>query len=201
VQKMFAAILSIFVLSYFQINAASAYEGEYQGITRNQEIIQALNILKNTDAKWVIDVAKGNNKSQRPIRIMFQDLEKMSPAYKTFEAVTCVDANNKIYIFINSKHKEAPIQALAALLSHEVLHQDDVNSILEETKAWTNEAKTWNMFVKKNPELASTEGKLVKRLNKLATIYRKKGRDGIFNKIKSIPAYKNLAVSAAAANE
>ena len=185
-------------MSIIQINTVSAYDGEYQGITNNEEIIQALDILKDTDAKWVIDIVKGDNHSQRPVRIMFRKLEKMNPAYRTYEALTCVDDNDKIYIFINSKHKEAPTEALAALLSHEVLHQDDVNSILEETRAWTNEAITWSAFTKNNPSLVNAPGKLVKRLNKLASIYKSTGREGIQKKVMSIPAYKDLAMSAAA---
>ena len=35
----------------------------------------------------------------------------------------------RLYILVNSRHKYAPRGALAALLSHEALHQDEYNSL------------------------------------------------------------------------
>ncbi len=196
-QKFSGITLGIFLFLFSFINTAEGFDGEYKEITRSEKINKALDSLKNTSAKWVIKTVKGNNLSGRPIRIMFRKLEKMNPAYKTFEALTCVDSTDKIYIFINSKHKDAPVEAIATLLTHEVLHQDAENSIAEETKAWSNEAIYWTEFTAKNPSLANAPGGLVKRLNILAAIYRKQGTSGIHKKVMSIHAYKNLEMASA----
>ena len=46
------------------------------------------------------------------------------------------------YIYINPKHEAAPPAALAALLAHEALHQDEYNSLSEEEKEkWRGRSK------------------------------------------------------------
>ncbi len=195
--RKFLIIAAIAVLFLPVRVSAYDFNDEYRQVTNNQTIINALNSLKNTEAKWVINTVKGDNISKQPIKIMFRKLGKMNPAYKTHEALTCLDASDKIYIFINSKHKNAPVEAIATLLTHEALHQDGENSIAEETKAWTNEAVNWIAFTKRNPSLVNSTAPLVKRLNKLAKIYRTSGVNGIHKKVMSIPAYKNLEMASA----
>lgn len=190
-------ILSCFLFLFCSSDLAKGYNEEYKEVTRNTIIINALESLKNIEANWVINTVKKDNSSDRPIRIMFRKLEKMNPEYSSYEALTCIDSTGKIYIFINSKHKNAPVEAIATLITHEVLHQDEENSIAEEVRAWTNEAVNWIAFTKKNPSLVNESCILVKRLNKLASIYREKGIEGIHKKVMSIPAYKNLEMASA----
>lgn len=196
-QKFSVIILGVFFILFSHIKTAPGFEGEFQNITRDESIIKALNVLKTPRTCWVIDAIRGENASHYPMRIMFRKLEKMNPAYASYEALTCVDSIGKIYIFINSKHKDAPAEAIATLLTHEVLHQDEENSIAEETEAWTNEALYWTAFVKRDPSLVNRPGKLVKRLNTLASIYKKNGERGIQRKVMSIPAYDKLDMASA----
>lgn len=49
------------------------------------------------------------------------------------------------------KHSTPPAIALAALLSHEAIHQDEYNSLSEETYAWTMEAAVWSELLELYP--------------------------------------------------
>lgn len=69
----------------------------------------------------------------------------------------------KLYIYINPKHEYAPPGAIAALLAHEAIHQDEYNSLSEETYAWTMEAVVWTEILKMFPESNNLESALVTR--------------------------------------
>ena len=60
---------------------------------------------------------------------------------------------------------DAPKEALAALLSHEAIHQDKDNSINEETYCWTLEAAVWTNMCDKNEKLQEIAHPLVDREN------------------------------------
>ena len=95
---------------------------------------------------------------------MFKDLSELNEAYKTFDAVGW-KKKGRLYIYINPKHENAPPGALAALLAHEALHQDEYNSLTEETYAWTMEAIVWNEILKQFPESNNLDSPLVTREN------------------------------------
>ena len=78
---------------------------------------------------------------------------------------------NKLNIYINEKHKDAPPEALAALLSHEAIHQDEENSLNEETYAWTLEAAVWTQLTEDNPSLEKISHPLVERENVLKKLF------------------------------
>ena len=80
---------------------------------------------------------------------------------------------DKLYIFINIKHQDAPKEALASVLSHEALHQDELNSINEETYCWTLEAAVWNNFTEQNPSLEEISHPLVMRENTIKRLFIK----------------------------
>ena len=48
-------------------------------------------------------------------------------------------------------------------MAHEALHQDDFNSLNEETYAWTLEAAVWTQLSDDNPELEKISHPLVER--------------------------------------
>ena len=79
----------------------------------------------------------------------------------------------KLFIYINPKHQAAPPAALAALLSHEALHQDEYNSLSEETFAWTMEAVVWIDLLEIYPECNVESNALVKRENTLKKLFEK----------------------------
>ncbi len=106
-------------------------------------------MLKDTEhGMFSRNAILGNNLSGKPVKIEFRDLGQINQEYATFDALGWKKGKN-LYIYINNKHKNAPAGALAALLAHEALHQDEYNSLAEETYAWTMEAVVWNDITKK----------------------------------------------------
>ncbi|MFA6990406.1 MAG: hypothetical protein WC197_10085, partial [Candidatus Gastranaerophilaceae bacterium] len=96
----------------------------------------------------------------------------------------------------NQKHSNAPPEALAALLSHEALHQDEYNSLNEETYAWTMEATVWHEILQKYPELKNNSNfsELVNRentLNKLLEVSNFSNKL-IRNAVSTNPGYQGL---------
>lgn len=154
--------------------AFAADKYDYNRVTGNSKIIETLELLAKTNNQEILAQIFGENQTKAPVKIMFRDLAQISYDCRNFDALTCVDRNGNLYILINIKHKDAPIEAIACLLSHEVIHQDTISSINEETQGWINEAKTWISMKKLNPELKNINSDncaLVKRLNKIEEMY------------------------------
>lgn len=163
------------VLLFFGIKpAAFSSEDVYSDVTTNQKLLNTLHVLKTHDdiSRRVLNVIAGDNLSRKPIKIMFYDLSRMGYDFAKMDAVACKRRNSdRIYILINSVHKNAPVEALASLLSHETIHQDDDSSIKEEITGWTNEATSWISYNGTNSSLKNNKCALVKRLNTLAGMY------------------------------
>ena len=121
-------------------------------------------MLKETSGEYSRKAIIGYNLTQRPIQIEFKDLSELNPAYSSYDAVGW-KKKKRLFIYINPKHRNAPPGALAALLAHEALHQDEYNSLTEETYAWTMEATTWCEILNKFPESNNLESPLVTREN------------------------------------
>ena len=125
--------------------------------------------------------------------IEFRDLGTINPDYAKFDALGW-KKNKQLFIFINPRHKDAPPGALAALLSHEALHQDEYNSLAEETYAWTMEASVWYEIVKLYPESNDELHPLVVRENTLKKLFERGGYSNKYIKktVMSNEGYKNL---------
>ncbi len=145
---------------------------EYSKVSKEQIFHVALDMLKGTTGDFSRKAILGNNITQHPVKIEFKDLSEIDPAYSTFDAIGW-KKKGRLYIFINPKHQYAPPGALAALLSHEALHQDEYNSLSEETYAWTMEAIVWTEILKIYPESNDVESSLVTRENILKQLLEK----------------------------
>ena len=145
---------------------------EYKSVTKYQIFHVALDMMKNTTAEFSRKAILGYNLTQRPIKIEFRDLSELNEAYSSFDAVGW-KKSKRLYIYINPKHESAPPAALAALLAHEALHQDEYNSLSEETYAWTMEANVWYEMLKRYPESNTLESALVTRENVLKQLLEK----------------------------
>ena len=101
------------------------------------------------------------------------------------------------YVYINPKHEYAPPGALAALLAHEAIHQDEYNSLNEETYAWTMEAVVWNEILKRFPESNNLDSALVTRENILKQLLEKGNYTNKYIKktVYANEGYKNLPIS------
>ena len=169
---------------------------EYAKVSKEQIFHVALDMLKDTSGEFSRKAILGYNITQYPVKIEFKDLSQIDPAYATFDAIGW-KKRGKLYIFINPKHEYAPPGALAALLSHEALHQDEYNSLSEETYAWTMEAVVWDEILKKYPESNDLESSLVTRENILKQLLEKGNYTNKYIK-KTVFAnngYKNLPLT------
>lgn len=168
---------------------------QYKGVTKEIKIIQAIEIMKGSLGSFSRDAILGNNPTGQRIGISFKDLSTINPQYGNFEALGW-KRKGKLYIYINQKHSDAPAAALAALLSHEALHQDELNSLNEETYAWTMEASVWTQLVDRDPTLATIHSPLVSREDTLRDLFIKGNYTNkyIRKTVFSNPGYQNLPI-------
>lgn len=171
------AMLFFCLIFFCATPSAFAEENDYTDITSNQKIINTLNTLKNHNSQTqeTLNIILGDNLSRQQIKIMFYDFAALGSAFEDMDAVACKKrGSDRIYILINNIHQDAPVEAIASILTHETIHQDDISSLEEETTGWTNEAKAWISYKETNAKLNninSENSPLVKRLNTLAEMY------------------------------
>ncbi|MFI3300096.1 MAG: hypothetical protein R3Y28_01625 [Candidatus Gastranaerophilales bacterium] len=165
----------------------------YKDTGKSEIIYVALDLLKNTNGEFSRNAILGNNLSGRPVKIEFKDLSTINKAYATFDALGWKKGKN-LYIYINPRHESAPAIALAALLAHEALHQDEYNSLAEETYAWTMEASVWNELSEVYPEFKNVMHPLVSRENTLEKLFIRGNYSSKYIKktVTTNNAYKNL---------
>ena len=169
---------------------------EYKDISNEQIFHVALDMLKDTSGEFSRKALLGYNITQKPVKVMFKDLSEINEAYSSFDAVGW-KKRGKLYVYINPKHEYAPPGALAALLAHEALHQDEYNSLSEETYAWTMEAIVWTEILKRYPESNNLESALVTRENILKQLLEKGNHTNKYIKktVYANEGYKNLPLT------
>lgn len=166
----------------------------YKNISKDHIIYVALDMLRGTNGDFSRKAIMGNNLSGKPVKIEFRDLGSIKPEYAEFDALGWKKGKS-LYIYINPKHKDAPPAAIAALLAHEALHQDEYNSLAEETYAWTMEAAVWCELVKIYPESNDDNlHPLVTRENTLKKLFERGDYTNKYIKktVFSNPGYKEL---------
>lgn len=166
----------------------------YKDVGKEEVFFVALDMLKDVEeGMFSRNAILGNNLSERPVKISFKNLGEINQSYANFDALGWKKGKN-LYIYINTKHQDAPAGAIAALLSHEALHQDEFNSIAEETYAWTMEAFVWNELLKIYPESNQTEHSLVKRENALKRLLEKGNYQNTYirKEVQNNPGYQGL---------
>ena len=147
---------------------------EYRKISSDEVILVALDMMKNTTADFSRRALIGYNLTDKPVKVQFKDLSQIKEDYQNFDALGW-KKKNQLYIFINPRHADAPPAALAALLAHEALHQDEYNSLAEETYAWTMEAAVWSELLEIYPEQNDRHHPLLQRENTLRQLFKKGG--------------------------
>ncbi len=172
-------LINLLIASLIFCNVSFAQETEeiseklykqYKNVTQDANLIKALELLDNTTGKYSKEAILGKNLTNRPIKIEFLNLATINPMYMNFDALGWKRKKN-LYIYINEKHKDAPIEALSAILAHEAIHQDEHNSLNEETYAWTLEAAVWTQLSDDNPELEKISHPLVERENVIKKLF------------------------------
>ena len=169
---------------------------EYKNVSDEQIFHVALDMLKGTSGDFSRKAILGYNVTQYPVKVMFKDLSEINEAYSTFDAIGWKKKGKK-YIYINPKHEYAPPGAIAALLAHEAIHQDEYNSLSEETYAWTMEAVVWTEILKMFPESNNLESALVTRENILKQLLEKGNHTNKYIKktVYANEGYKNLPLT------
>lgn len=169
---------------------------EYKEVSEEQIFHVALDMLKDTSGEFSRKALLGYNITQKPVKVMFKDLSEINEAYSSFDAVGW-KKRGRLYVYINPKHEYAPPGALAALLAHEALHQDEYNSLSEETYAWTMEAVVWTEILKRYPESNNLESALVTRENILKQLLEKGNHTNKYIKktVYANEGYKNLPLT------
>ena len=174
---------------------AKSYRKKYKKITSEDRIIEALELLKNTVGKFSYDAILQKNLTHKPMVIDFKNLSEINPQYASFDALGWKQGG-KLHIYINSKHADAPAAAIAALLSHEALHQDEFDSLNEETYAWSMEASVWTQLCDQQPNVEKINHPLVTRENMLKQLFQKGNYSSKYIKksVFSNPSYSKLPV-------
>lgn len=179
------------------------YYKKYKHVTKDGVIMQAMEIMNGENiSRYSYNALLGSNLTNRPFKIEFKDLSKINPEYASFDALGWQkpDKLNKsketLYIYINENHRNAPPEAIAALLTHEAVHQDKFPSLNEETYAWTLEAAAWTKFTEKNPDAANSPSSLVSRENMLKKLFIKGSYTNKYIKkaVYSNPGYQKMPV-------
>lgn len=144
----------------------------YKPASKDEVVYVALDMLKGTNGDYSRSAILGNNLTTRPMKVEFKDLSAINKNYADYDALGWKRGRN-LYIYINQKHSTSPAIAIAALLSHEALHQDEYNSLAEETYAWTMEAAVWCELVRLYPDYELPIDSLVQRENTLKQIFER----------------------------
>ena len=146
------------------------FEANLDKITSDEKILSAVKLLKDTHAIASYKRILGKNPTSKAMRIEFKDLAKIDSIYENFAGLVRMK-NGRIYIYVNKEHKDAPNEALAALLAGLSVHCDSIDSVNEQIFAWSLEGNLWDYFLYENPGLELFENKLVKRENAIRKLY------------------------------
>ena len=163
----------------------------YMRCTREPAILNALHAMDQTAAsreslRWIVD---------QPVRVVFKDMKLLSKGLENYDALSWISGQGEQVILVNEKHRNAPPEALAAMLSHEALHNDPFNSISEEIAGWRAEALVWTEIKKLNPALSQIPTgmlPLVDRENRIEKEYDKGNLEAF---VKGNAGYRNLPES------
>lgn len=168
----------------------------YDVVGKDEIFYVALDILKGTNGDFSRNAVLGNNLTGKPVKIEFKDLSQINKNYANYDALGW-KRGSRLYIYVNQKHNTSPAIALAALLSHESLHQDEFNSLSEETYAWTMEAAVWCELLKLYPNYELGPDSLVQRENTLKKSFERGNYTNTYIKkmVYSNPGYQNLPES------
>lgn len=169
---------------------------EYSAVGKDEVFYVALDMLKGTNGEFSRNAIVGNNLTGHPMKIEFKNLGQINKTYTDYDALGW-KKGKKLYIYINERHNTSPAIALAALLSHEALHQDEFNSLSEETYAWTMEAAVWCELLELYPNYELGMDSLVVRENTLKKIFERGNYTNKYIKktVYSNSGYQNLPES------
>lgn len=183
---------SLYPLQYSEQKISQVMD-EYKNISADPIICVALDLLKGTKGDYSRRVIMGENPTNKSIKVVFKNLSAINPTLGNVNALG-MKKGSQIYIYINDKHKDAPVIAISSIIAHEALHQDAFNSLAEETYAWTTEAIVWQELVAQYQQYENNLHPLACRERTLALLYKKGGETDKYIKqiVYSSFNYENL---------
>ena len=150
-----------------------AFAKKYKKVTKEGIVMQAMEMMNTVNiGMYSYNALMGNNLTEKPFKIEFKNLSEIREEYASFDALGW-KKKNRLYIYINEKHRNAPAEAIAALLAHEAIHQDEFASLNEETYAWTLEAAVWMKLSERNSNAEKSFSSLVQREQMLEKLFVK----------------------------
>ncbi len=130
--------------------------------------------LAGTSASAAIDsVLTSNNQSGKPYASISYDSALTDGA-----AVANGNSSGQRLIRMSNSYKGEPIEAVGAVLAHEVMHQDNVNGQQEEVVANTARAMVWSEQLLLNPSLANKNTLAVRGNNTVSLALLNSGNNG-----------------------
>lgn len=188
VATMAGALLCAVILNGFPAFSQTHYSmTAFLKCTRDEAIMRAFSLMQQGGGE-----ASLTRIVSKPMRVIFKDMKSINKSLRNYDALSWISNHGEQVIFVNEKHRSAPPEALAALISHEAMHDDEFNSVSEEVQSWKHEAEVWIEMKAKNPELSKIAAgayPLVDRENRLETEYRKRSLDSF---VRSSPGYQGL---------
>lgn len=146
-------------------------------ISKDPQIIEAIGLMKYSPAKESYKIILGQNPTKKVIKVKFMNLSELNNNYASYDALGWL-RGNQLYIYVNTRHKNAPPEALCALIAGRAINQDRYDSKNEEVYIGTLEATTWDYFLQKNPALANSNESLITiRENSLNKLFYKSNND------------------------
>lgn len=164
--------------------------GSFYNSSREQSVVTAMKLLGESSGAQSLDVILN-----KQVKILFKDMKQLDKRLKDYDAISYLGFNGQLVIYINQKHAVAPVEALAAIIAHEAMHNDAHNSVSEEVAGWTREAQVWRDMKRINPDLNHIpEGKfsLVDRLNKIEAEFM---TGNLAQFVRTRPGYQGLPES------
>ena len=149
----------------------------YKPISSDMKIIDAMELMKTSPAIGSYEMITGDNYTEKPIKVEFENLSEIKKKYSNYDAVNR-KKRGTLYIYVDKRHKNAPPEAIAALVSGIPVHiNDKKDSVNEESYAWAVEAVVWGYLSRKNPEAVKQRSRLVNREEILRQQYEKSPRN------------------------
>jgi hypothetical protein len=183
-----AVLLSWIILDSFPAFSQTHFSmTAFLRCTRDEAIMKAFSLMQNGHGESSL-----TRIVNKPMRVIFKDMKAINKSLRNYDALSWISSHGEQVIFVNEKHRGAPPEALAALIAHEAMHEDEFNSISEEIQSWRHEAVVWMEMKARNPELAKIPPglyPLVDRENRIESEYRKHSLD---NFVRSSPGYQGL---------
>lgn len=192
-------VLSVLLCAFIQLPMFAKTENDsdfalINKISKSPEIIEAIGLMKYSPARESYNIILGQNPTNKVIKVSFRNLSELNYQYANYDALGWL-RGNQLYIYVNEKHKNAPPEALCALIAGRAVGQDKYNSKNEEVYKWTLEAVVWDYFLQKNPTLIDSNCLLtIDRENLINKLFKKSDKDiSCFEKtVRASNAYSNL---------